>query len=146
MTFELLSVSVEELRRNLSARERGLRLLKRACDRGMSMPFFLVSESYYGGAFLDAIGVRFDDLDHWDVPDMRAVLPEAFELVAQELMSSADFRDFACDNVLRLHAGMNPEFFTGTGVEAYAKDFLGSLRDASSTRGRSCPEATRADT
>jgi hypothetical protein len=61
--------------------------------------------------------------------DMREVIPEAFELVDQGLMTSADFRDFARDNVLKLHAGMNPEFFAGTRVETYAKDFLGALRD-----------------
>ncbi len=67
------------------------------------------------------------DLGHWDVPDMRGVLPEAYDLVEQELMSRADFRDFACDNALRLHAGMNSDFFAGTRVEAYTKDFLSDL-------------------
>jgi predicted TIM-barrel fold metal-dependent hydrolase len=75
----------------------------------------------YGARFQAMLG---SDFGHWDVPDMREVIPEAYELVEQELMSSTDFRDFACDNVLRLHAGMNPDFFAGTRVETYAKDFL----------------------
>jgi len=64
------------------------------------------------------------DVGHWDVPDMRDVLPEAYEMRERELIDDLDFRDFVCDNALRLHAGMNPDFFAGTRVEAYAKDFL----------------------
>ena len=70
------------------------------------------------------------DLGHWDVPDMRAVLPEAYEMRERELVDDLDFRDFSCDNALRLHAGMNPDFFAGTRVEAYAKDFLARASDA----------------
>jgi len=93
-----------------------------ADDRSAAWAF---AESYHAceARFQAMLG---SDLGHWDVPDMRDVIPEAYEFVDQGLMSSADFRDFACDNVLRLHAGMNPEFFAGTGVEAYAKDFLGN--------------------
>ena len=64
------------------------------------------------------------DLGHWDVPDMCDVLPEAYEMRERELVDDVDFRDFVCDNALRLHAGMNPDFFSGTRVAAYAKDFL----------------------
>ncbi|TML08478.1 MAG: amidohydrolase [Actinobacteria bacterium] len=65
------------------------------------------------------------DIGHWDVPDMRDVLPEAFELVEHELLSLAQFREFSCDNAIRLHGGMNPHFFDGTRVEAYANALLG---------------------
>jgi predicted TIM-barrel fold metal-dependent hydrolase len=65
------------------------------------------------------------DIGHWDVPDMRDVLPEAFELVEHELLSLAQFREFSCDNAIRLHGGMNPRFFDGTRVEAYANALLG---------------------
>jgi len=64
------------------------------------------------------------DIGHWDVPDMRDVLPEAYELVAQGLLSLAQFRAFSCDNAIRLHGGMNLHFFDGTRVEAYARDLL----------------------
>jgi hypothetical protein len=64
------------------------------------------------------------DIGHWDVTDMREVLPEAFELVEHELLSPAQFRAFACDNTIRLHGGMNPRFFDGTRVESYARQVL----------------------
>lgn len=56
------------------------------------------------------------DIGHWDVPDMNAVLAEAYELVEHGLLDAADFRDFAFVNPAMLHAGMNPDFFKGTVV------------------------------
>jgi hypothetical protein len=64
------------------------------------------------------------DIGHWDVPDMRAVVPEAHELVERGLLSADDFRDFVCDNVIRLHGGMDPRFFEGTAVAGYARAVL----------------------
>ena len=61
------------------------------------------------------------DIGHWDVPDMRLVLPEARELVEKGLISEDDFRDFVFTNPLKLHAGMNPDFFKGTRCEAAAE-------------------------
>jgi len=68
------------------------------------------------------------DIGHWDVPDMRDVLPEAYELVEHQQLSLAQFREFSCDNVIRLHGGMNPHFFDGTRVEVYARDLLARSR------------------
>jgi hypothetical protein len=42
------------------------------------------------------------DIGHWDVPDARGVLPEAWELVEDGLLSPADFRAFTYDNARRL--------------------------------------------
>ena len=58
------------------------------------------------------------DIGHWDVPDMNEVLAEAYELVEHELLSENDFREFAFEHAVGLHAGMNPDFFKGTVVEA----------------------------
>ena len=55
----------------------------------------------------------------------RLVEWEAYELVEHGLLTDADFREFTCDNAIRLHGGMNPRFFDGTSVEAYAKTVLG---------------------
>jgi len=66
------------------------------------------------GARLQAI--FSSDIGHWDVPDMREVLEEAYELVEHELLSEADFRDFTFGNVTRLYGSMNPDFFEGTAV------------------------------
>jgi predicted TIM-barrel fold metal-dependent hydrolase len=64
------------------------------------------------------------DLGHWDVASMDGVLPEAYELVERGQLDAAEFRAFTCDNAIRLHGGMNPRFFDGTVVEAYARDLL----------------------
>jgi predicted TIM-barrel fold metal-dependent hydrolase len=61
------------------------------------------------------------DIGHWDVPDVAAPVAEAYEMVEHGLLSAADFRAFVCDNPLELFAGLNPGFFDGTPVEAYAR-------------------------
>ena len=55
---------------------------------------------------------------------MRHVLHEAYELVTDGHLTAPQFRQFACDNPIRLHGGMNPRFFDGTPVEAHAKRLL----------------------
>ncbi|MGW0661694.1 amidohydrolase family protein [Streptodolium elevatio] len=65
------------------------------------------------------------DIGHWDVTDMREVVGEARELVEHGHLTPAQFREFACDNTVRLHGGMNPRFFDGTRVEQYARKLLG---------------------
>jgi hypothetical protein len=70
------------------------------------------------GARLNAI--FGSDIGHWDVPDMRDVLPEAFELVERELITSANFRAFVFENPVSLWTDANPDFFAGTSLEAAA--------------------------
>ena len=60
------------------------------------------------------------DIGHWDVVDAARVLPEAYEFLEDETLSEADFRSFTFENVVRLHAGANPDFFKGTAIEAQA--------------------------
>ncbi len=63
------------------------------------------------------------DIGHWDVPDMREVVAEAYELVEDGHIDEEHFRAFVFDNPIRLWAGMNPDFFKGTVVEsAVAKE------------------------
>jgi predicted TIM-barrel fold metal-dependent hydrolase len=57
------------------------------------------------------------DVGHWDVRDMRDVVPEAYELVEHGHIDEAQFRDFVFGNPVRLWTGMNPKFFAGTAVE-----------------------------
>ena len=71
------------------------------------------------GARLGA--VLSSDVGHWDVPDMREVVPEAYELVEKGLMSTDDFREFSFGNAVRLWSEMNPNFFDGTAVETEAR-------------------------
>jgi predicted TIM-barrel fold metal-dependent hydrolase len=69
------------------------------------------------------------DIGHFDVPDMTAVLTEAWELVEHELISEADFRDFVFANPVRLWAGNHPDFFKGTVVEREARVVLAALAE-----------------
>ena len=64
------------------------------------------------------------DISHWDVPDIKEVVPEAYELVEHKLLTEEDFQDFVFGNVVRLHAGANPDFFKGTRVEDAVTKFL----------------------
>ena len=75
------------------------------------------------GARLKA--VFSSDIGHWDVPDMREVVEEAYELVEHELISEEDFRDFMFTNSVNLYGKVNPTFFDGTAVEAEARELLG---------------------
>ncbi len=71
------------------------------------------------GARLNAI--FSSDIGHWDVPDMREVTHEAYELVDHGLISAEDFRRFVFENPARMWLGMNPDFFKGTAVEQAAR-------------------------
>jgi predicted TIM-barrel fold metal-dependent hydrolase len=56
------------------------------------------------------------DVGHWDVPDMRMVLPEAWELVEHGLLDRLAFEQFTATNVGRMLTDVNPTFFDGTAV------------------------------
>ena len=64
------------------------------------------------------------DIGHFDVPDMMDVLPEAYELCEDGLITADDFRDFTFTNAVRLWGTVNPAFFKGTVVEKPAADVL----------------------
>ena len=64
------------------------------------------------------------DIGHFDVPDMMDVLPEAYELCEDNLITADDFRDFTFANAVRLWGTVNPAFFKGTVVEKPAADVL----------------------
>lgn len=74
------------------------------------------------------------DIGHWDVPDMHEVLPEAYENVEHGLMATDEFRDFMCDNTMRLYLSANPAFFAGTVAERYADGLLKGSAGASPAR------------
>jgi predicted TIM-barrel fold metal-dependent hydrolase len=69
-----------------------------------------------GGTPLNA--VFSSDIGHWDVPDMRDVLHEAYEMVERGLFDRDDFRRFVFEHPVHLLTDMNPAFFTGTAIEA----------------------------
>ena len=57
------------------------------------------------------------DIAHWDVPDMRCVLLEAWEMVEAGRLDMGQFRDFVFQNTVDLYCGPNPDFFKGTVLE-----------------------------
>jgi predicted TIM-barrel fold metal-dependent hydrolase len=76
----------------------------------------------HGGAELRAL--FSSDVSHWDVSDMTETLAEAYELVEEGVLTPDNFRDFTFNNAVRLQAGMNPDFFKGTVIEADAAKVL----------------------
>lgn len=80
-------------------------------------------------AFDPRMGVRLrplfsSDFTHFDVPDFRDVIPEAFEMVEHGFVTEQDFREFTFTNAARLHTRNNPNFFAGTVVEKAVADEL----------------------
>jgi len=71
---------------------------------------------------LNPFGARLNamfgsDIGHFDVPDMGDVLPEAYEMVEEELINADDFRDFVFGNAYRFWTAGNPNFFKGTAID-----------------------------
>jgi hypothetical protein len=78
-----------------------------------------------GNPFSARLGAVFgSDIGHFDVQNMTEVLPEAYELVEDGLITETDFRDFVFTNPVRLWAANNPNFFKGTAVEKQASTIL----------------------
>ena len=65
------------------------------------------------GAKLKA--VFSSDIGHWDVPDMREVVEEAYEMVEHELMTDSDFEDFVFTNACAPVRRHEPELLQGHG-------------------------------
>jgi predicted TIM-barrel fold metal-dependent hydrolase len=57
------------------------------------------------------------DIGHWDVPDMRFPVADAYKLVEKGCISEDNFRNFMFKNPVEFHAQMNSDFFHGTTVE-----------------------------
>lgn len=64
------------------------------------------------------------DMGHWDVPDMEAMLCEAYELVEDGLIGLDDFKEFVFDNPVKFYARQNKDFFAGTAIESDVKQCL----------------------
>ena len=81
-------------------------------------------------AFDPRMGVRLrpvfsSDFTHFDVPDFKEVIPEAFEMVEKGFVTEQDFREFTFTNAARLHTRNNLDFFKGTVVEQAVANELG---------------------
>lgn len=78
-----------------------------------------------GGARLRAIFAS--DVGHWDVPDFRGVLPEAYELVDEGRLDESDFAHFVFTNAVELLGSVNPDYFNGTVVADEAASVLAHI-------------------
>src|SRR5262249_47037888 len=87
-------------------------------DEGTVGWAFAAATNPFGAGLRPVLGSA---IGHWDVRDMREVVPEAYELLDDGRLDAHQFRAFACDNPIRLHARMNPAFFDGTPVATYAR-------------------------
>ena len=56
---------------------------------------------------------------------MRMVLPEAYQLVEDGLITAEDFRDFTFANAVQLWGTQNPDFFEGTVITRQAAEVVG---------------------
>jgi histidinol-phosphate/aromatic aminotransferase/cobyric acid decarboxylase-like protein/GNAT superfamily N-acetyltransferase len=63
VSYELMWATAEEYRQRLGRRNRFVRKLAERVDWQLDVPFLRISPCFHGGAFFDAVGVRFDDLD-----------------------------------------------------------------------------------
>ncbi len=90
-----------------------------ADDRGIATAF---GRTNPGGVALKAI--FSSDMGHWDAPDMEGIVPEAWELVDEQLITEADFRSFVFTNPVALFAGQDAAFFDGTVVASAARALL----------------------
>jgi len=73
------------------------------------------------------------DIGHFDVPDMMDVIPEAYELVDDGVITPEDFRDFTFTNAVRLWGTQNPKFFEGTAVARAAAVVLAETKKATAS-------------
>mgnify|MGYP001188325490 CR=1 FL=1 len=64
------------------------------------------------------------DMGHWDVPEMKHILPEAYELIENEILDESQFKEFVLTNPVRFYTSLNPNFFDGTRVEDAAKKIV----------------------
>ncbi|HWH76885.1 MAG TPA: amidohydrolase family protein, partial [Candidatus Binatus sp.] len=81
-------------------------------------------------AFDPRMGVRLrpvfsSDFTHFDVPDFKDVIPEAFEMVEKNFITEQDFKEFTFANAALLHTRNNPDFFKGSVVEQAVANELG---------------------
>ena len=96
-----------------------------ADDRSVAWAFDTRTNPY--GAKIRAI--FGSDLGHWDVTDVAGIVPEAYELVEEGLISTGDLKELLFSNPVRLHAGVNPDFFRGSRIENEVAELLTSERN-----------------
>ncbi|WP_243147120.1 hypothetical protein [Scytonema sp. UIC 10036] len=64
------------------------------------------------------------DSGHWDVPDITAVVSNAYSMVERGILSKEDLRYFLSIHPLELYTSLNRDFFKGTAIEKEAEEYL----------------------
>ena len=67
------------------------------------------------------------DSGHWDVPDITAVVSNAYSMVENGILSEEDLRYFLSIHPLELYTSLNRDFFKGTAIEKEAEEYLASV-------------------
>jgi predicted TIM-barrel fold metal-dependent hydrolase len=67
------------------------------------------------------------DSGHWDVPDITAVVSNAYSFVEREIISEEDLRYFLSIHPLELYTSLDRDFFKGTAVKQEAEAYLTSV-------------------
>ena len=109
---EWVHVGIEQLS---DIRDRFVDSFYFGCEADDRTVAFACSPANAFGAQLKA--VLSSDIGHWDVRNMNRVIPHAFSLVEEGLLTEEQFRDFTFVNPASLHTAVNPGFFDGTLVE-----------------------------
>lgn len=92
------------------------------CEADDPMTALAFDSRRTGGPRLKALFAS--DIGHWDVPDIRDVVPEAWELVERGDATEADFRALTFGHAVSLWATTNPSFFDDTTVAAAVREEL----------------------
>jgi predicted TIM-barrel fold metal-dependent hydrolase len=108
---EWVHVGVEQLS---DIRDRFVDSFYFGCEADDRTVAFAFSPANEFGAQLRA--VLSSDIGHWDVRDMGRVIPHAFRMVEEGLLTEDQFRDFTFANPARLHTTLNPGFFDHTAI------------------------------
>jgi predicted TIM-barrel fold metal-dependent hydrolase len=109
---EWVHVAVEQV---TDIRDRFVDSFYFGCEADDRTTAFAFSPANQFGANLRA--VLSSDISHWDVRNMNRVLPHAYELVEEGLLTPDQFAELTFRNPYRLHTAVNPGFFDGTVLE-----------------------------
>jgi len=96
-------------------------------DDRMNAWGFNTAVNPYGARLRMLLG---SDIGHFDVTDMRDVLPEAIEMVEYKLITQANLRQFLFETPVEFWAGTNPDFFKGTAIENQVAQELKAQQEA----------------
>jgi len=97
-------------------------------DDPMTSSAFNTRVNPFGSRLRAVLG---SDIGHWDVPDMREVMPEVLEPLDAGWLTAQDLRDFVFTHPVSFYTDTNPDFFEGTAVEGEVRTARSQLNPRS---------------